>query len=75
VVGDERVMYEQPQWRARDADRPDVGLQTLPVDGPRTGLGELPAFFCFEPLPGSDRRDELILKTVESHWPCGQREP
>lgn len=75
VVGGERVMYEQPQRLLRDADHPSVGLQILPVDSPRRGFGELSSFFCFEPSSGVGRSQECTLKTSESHWPVGQREP
>ena len=35
-VGDERVMHEQLRRLAQDADRPNVTLQILPLDGPHT---------------------------------------
>jgi len=75
VVGGERVMDEQLRRIRRDADRPSVGLQILRVDRPRTGFGDLSAFFRFEPSPGPGRSKEFILKTIESRWPVGQREP
>ena len=114
-VGDERVMYEQLQRLAKDADRPNVTLQILPMDAPHTVFVESFVIFRFEPdsdaglqdvvstehlrndfsLEGEketylhwiafqmlarapldpDRSRELILKTAESHWSAGQREP
>jgi len=114
-VGDERVMYEQLQRLARDADRPDVTVHVLPLDGPHTVFAESFVIFRFDPdsdaglkdvvskehlrtdfsLEGEketylhwiafqmltrssldpDRSKELILKTAESHWSAGQREP
>lgn len=75
VVGGERVMDDKLQRLTRDADRPSVGLQIFRVDRPRTGFGDLSAFFRFEPSPGPGRSKEFILKIIESHWPVGQREP
>jgi transcriptional regulator with XRE-family HTH domain len=48
-VGDERVMYEQLQRLARDADRPNVRLQVLPLDGPHTVFVESFVIFRFQP--------------------------
>ena len=114
-VGDERVMYEQLQRLARDADRPNVTVQIHPLDAPHTVFVESFVIFRFDPdsdaglkdvvstehlrsgfsLEGEketylhwiafqmlarasldpDRSKELILKTAESHWSGGQREP
>jgi transcriptional regulator with XRE-family HTH domain len=48
-VGDEHVMYEQLQRLAREADRPNVTLQILPLDGPHTVFVESFVIFRFEP--------------------------
>ena len=114
-VGDERVMFEQLQRLARDADRPNVRLQVLPLDRPHTVFVESFVIFRFQPdseaalqdvvstehlrndfsLEGEketylhwiafqmlerasldpDRSKELILKTAESHWSGGRRDP
>ena len=114
-VGDERVMYEQLQRLTREADRPNVTVQVLPLDGPHTVFVESFVIFRFEQdgetalqdvvsteqlrnnfsLEGeketylhwiafqmlarssldTDRSKELILKTAESHWSGGRREP
>jgi Domain of unknown function (DUF5753) len=41
-------MFEQPQRLARTADRSNVSLQVLPLDGPQPVSGELFAIFRFE---------------------------
>ena len=41
-------MYEQPQRLARTADRSNVSLQVLPLDGPHPVSGELFAIVRFE---------------------------
>jgi Domain of unknown function (DUF5753) len=41
-------MDEQPQRLARTADRSNVSLQILPLDGPHPVSGELFAIFRFE---------------------------
>jgi transcriptional regulator with XRE-family HTH domain len=48
-VGDECVMYEQLQRLARDADRPNVRLQVLPLNGPHTVFVESFVIFRFQP--------------------------
>jgi transcriptional regulator with XRE-family HTH domain len=114
-VGDEHVMYEQLQRLAQEADRPNVTLHVLPLDGAHTVFVESFVIFRFEQdgeqalqdvvskehlrndfsLEGEketylhwiafqmltrasldpEQSKELILKTAESHWSAGQREP
>ena len=114
-VGDDSMMFEQLQRLVLDADRPNVTVQVLPLDGPHPVFAESFVIFRFEPdgdvglkdvvstehlrndfsLEGEketylhwvafqmltraaldpDRSKELILKTAESHWSEGQREP
>lgn len=114
-VGDDSMMYEQLQRLARDADRPNVTVQVLPLDEPHPVFAESFVIFRFNAdsdaglkdvvsiehlrndfsLEGEketylhwlafqmltraaldpDRSKELILKTAESHWSGGQREP
>ena len=109
------MMYEQLQRLARDADRPNVTVQVLPLDRPHPVFAESFVIFRFDPdsdaalqdvvstehlrndfsLEGEKetylhwvafqmltraaldpgRSKELILKTAESHWSGGQREP
>ena len=47
-VGDERVMYEQLLRLAQEADRPNVTLHILPLDGPHTVFVESFVIFRFE---------------------------
>jgi len=114
-VGNEVVMHEQLQRLAQEADRPNVTLQILPLDGPHTVFVESFVIFRFEPDSEAALQDvvstehlrndfslegeketylhwiafqmlarasldpesskDLILKTAESHWSGGQREP
>jgi transcriptional regulator with XRE-family HTH domain len=48
-IGHERVMYEQLQRLVRDADRPNVTLQILPLDTQHTVTGESFVLFRFGP--------------------------
>jgi transcriptional regulator with XRE-family HTH domain len=48
-VGDASVMYEQLQRLAREAARPDVLLQVLPLDAQHSILGESFVIFRFGP--------------------------
>ena len=114
-VGDDNIMYEQLQRLARDADRPSVTVQVLPLNEPHPVFAESFVIFRFDAdsdaglkdvvsiehlrndfsLEGEketylhwvafqmltraaldpDRSKELILKTAESRWSGGQREP
>jgi len=49
-ISDDRVMYEQLQRLAREADRPNLTLQVLPLDAQHTVFGESFVIFRF----GSD---------------------
>jgi transcriptional regulator with XRE-family HTH domain len=59
-IGDELVMYEQLQRLAREADRPNVMLQVLPLDTQHMVFGESFVIFRF----GSDR--DAMLQDVVS---------
>jgi hypothetical protein len=59
-IGDELVMYEQLQRLAREADRPNLTLQVLPLDAPHTVFGESFVLFSF----GSD--EAAMLQDVVS---------
>ena len=59
-VGDESVMYEQLQRLAREADRPNLTLQILPLDAQQTAFGESFVIFGF----GAD--DDAVLHDVVS---------
>jgi hypothetical protein len=48
-VGDDSVMYEQLQWLAHQADRPNLTLRILPLDAQHTVFGESFVIFRFGP--------------------------
>ncbi|HXZ75640.1 MAG TPA: helix-turn-helix transcriptional regulator, partial [Streptosporangiaceae bacterium] len=59
-IGDELVMYEQLQRLVREADRPNLTLQVLPLDAQHTVFGESFVIFRF----GSD--SDATLQDVVS---------
>jgi len=59
-VGDESVMYEQLQHLAREADRPNLTLQILPLSAQHTVFGESFVIFGF----GAD--SDAMLQDVVS---------
>jgi hypothetical protein len=59
-VGSDAVMHEQLQRLARDADRPNLTLQILPLEAQHTVFGESFVIFRF----GTD--DEAMLQDVVS---------
>ena len=59
-VGEDRVMYEQLQRLAREADRPNLTLRILPLDAQHTVFGESFVIFRFGP------DDDAILHDVVS---------
>ncbi len=59
-IGDESVMYEQLQRLAREAERPNMTLQILPLDTQHTVFGESFVIFGF----GAD--SEAMLQDVVS---------
>jgi transcriptional regulator with XRE-family HTH domain len=59
-IGDERVMFEQLQRLVHDADRPNVTLQILPLDGQHNVTGESFVLFGFGP------EDDAMLQDVVS---------
>jgi transcriptional regulator with XRE-family HTH domain len=54
-IGDDSVMYEQLQHLAREADRPNVTVQILPLDAQHTVAGESFVIFGF----GDDSEESL----------------
>ncbi len=59
-IGDQTVMYEQLQRLARDADRPNIRVQILPLDAQHTVFGESFVIFGF----GAD--NDAMLQDVVS---------
>ena len=59
-IGDDTVMYEQLQRLAREAARPNITLQVLPLDAQHTVFGESFVIFGF----GAD--SDAMLQDVVS---------
>ena len=60
-IGDESVMYEQLQRLARDADRPNLTLQILPLDAHHRVFGESFVIFGF-----GDDSDAMLQDVVST---------
>jgi transcriptional regulator with XRE-family HTH domain len=61
-VGDEHVMYEQLQRLARDADRPNVTVQVLPLDGLHPVFAESFVIFRFDPDSEAGLKDVVSIE-------------
>jgi transcriptional regulator with XRE-family HTH domain len=59
-IGDDPVMYEQLQRLAKEAERPDLTMKILPLDGQHTVFGESFEIFSF----GTD--NDAMLQDVVS---------
>ena len=62
-IGDDSVMYEQLRRLAREADRPNVTLQILPLDGQHTVFGE--SFVIFGFVVDSDAMLQEVVSTEQ----------
>jgi transcriptional regulator with XRE-family HTH domain len=67
-VGNEQVMYEQMQRLARDADRPNVTLQILPMDAPHTVFVESFVIFRFDPDSDAGLQDVVSTEHLRSDF-------
>ena len=67
-VGNEQVMYEQLQRLARDADRPNVTLQILPMDAPHTVFVESFVIFRFDPDSDAGLQDVVSTEHLRSDF-------
>jgi transcriptional regulator with XRE-family HTH domain len=67
-VGDERVMYEQLQRLAKDADRPNVTLQILPMDAPHTVFVESFVIFRFDPDSDAGLQDVVSTEHLRNDF-------
>jgi transcriptional regulator with XRE-family HTH domain len=65
-IGDESVMYEQLQRLAREAEKPNVTLQILPLDAQHTVFGESFVIFGFA-IDGNAIMQEVVsTETMKS---------
>ena len=60
-IGDDSVMYEQLRRLAREADRPNLTLQILPLDAQHTVFGE--SFVIFGFVADSDAMLQEVVST------------
>jgi transcriptional regulator with XRE-family HTH domain len=67
-VGNEQVMYEQLQRLARDADRPNVTVQILPMDAPHTVFVESFVIFRFDPDSDAGLQDVVSTEHLRSDF-------
>jgi transcriptional regulator with XRE-family HTH domain len=67
-IGNESVMYEQLQRLAREADRPNVTLQILPLDTPHTVFGESFVIFSFGPNSDAILQDVVSAEHLKSDF-------
>jgi transcriptional regulator with XRE-family HTH domain len=58
-IGDESVMYEQLQRLVRDADRPNLTLQVLPLSAQHMVFGE--SFVVFSFRDASDATQDVVI--------------
>jgi transcriptional regulator with XRE-family HTH domain len=61
-VGDERVMHEQLQRLALEADRPNVTVQVLPLDRPHPVFVESFVIFRFDPDSDAGLKDVVSIE-------------
>jgi transcriptional regulator with XRE-family HTH domain len=74
-VGDDRVMYEQLQRLAREAERPNLTLQILPLDAQHTVFGESFVIFGFGPDNDAMLHDVVSAEHLASGFSLeGERE-
>jgi transcriptional regulator with XRE-family HTH domain len=74
-VGDDSVMYEQLQRLTREADRPNLTLQILPLDAQHTVFGESFVIFRFGPDNDAMLHDVVSAEHLRSGFSVeGERE-
>ena len=62
-IGDDSVMYEQLRHLAREADRPNLAVQILPLDAQHTVFGE--SFVIFGFVADSDAMLQEVVSTEQ----------
>jgi len=65
-VGNDSVMYEQLQRLAREAERPNVTLQIVPLDAQHTVFGESFVIFSFGEDSDAMLQDVVITEQMQS---------
>jgi transcriptional regulator with XRE-family HTH domain len=74
-VGDEPVMYEQLQRLAREAGRPNITVQVLPLDAQHTVFGESFVIFGFGDSGAAIMQDVVSTEHLSSGFTLeGERE-
>lgn len=74
-MGDESVMYEQLQWLARAAERPNVTLQILSLEAQHTVFGESFVLFRFGPDNDAMLQDVVCAEHLQIGFSVeGERE-
>jgi transcriptional regulator with XRE-family HTH domain len=67
-IGNEHVMYEQLQRLAREAERPNVTLQVLTLDGPHTVFVESFVIFRFGPDSEATLQDVVSTEHLRNDF-------
>ena len=67
-VGNDRVMYEQLQRLVRDADRSNVTVQVLPLDGQHTVFAESFVIFRFDPDSDAGLKDVVSTEHLRNDF-------
>ena len=74
-VGTDLVMHEQLRRLAQEADRPNVTLRILPLDGQHTIFGESFVIFRFGPENDAMLRDVVCTEDLRNDFSVeGERE-
>jgi transcriptional regulator with XRE-family HTH domain len=74
-IGDDLVMYEQLQRLVREADRPNVTLQILPLDAQHTVFGESFVIFRYGPDNDAMLQDVVSAEHLKNGFSVeGERE-
>jgi transcriptional regulator with XRE-family HTH domain len=67
-VGDDHVMHDQLQRLVRDADRPNVTVQVLPLDGQHTVFAESFVIFRFDPDSDAGLKDVVSTEHLRNDF-------
>jgi hypothetical protein len=68
LYGDESVMYEQLQWLATQADRPNVTLRILPLHAPHPVSAESFVIFSFGPKGNAILHDVVAAEGLKASF-------